>query len=704
MEYASLEIGLFRSEASGYSVELRYIDSYEEDRSNRGTARFDFEELRKLSMDAQLYGQKLSEYLFADASVLEMFSTSCGIVLGRPNDKLRLRLFIDKSAPELHGLRWETLTDPRSDFKNSRLLDHGRILFSRYLRSAEPHGGTTPKHELRALVVIANPHPHPEKPVLAPIDVEKELASAKRGLQRLYADKLVSDAAAPGTVTLKNLIEKLRAGFDIVYLVCHGNMLKDPNGNPVPYLWIEDDDGTAAPLKGEDLVDRLRKLSISPRLIVLASCESAGQGVVEDAGGALTALGPRLIQAGVSAVVAMQGKVAMSTAQPFMERFFQQLQAQGQIEEAMAVARGDVKDQIDWWMPVLFSRLRGGYFWYQPGFRTVANEAEFDWDTFLWRLHEGHCTPVIGFGLLESLLGSTREIARNWANTYGFSLEPHNREDLPQVAQYIKIDRQEPRFPYDNLGKYLQEQLRERYGNDFPRNPATAPEERLDELLTQVIIKRAEQDPDEPHQILARLPFEVYLSTNPNNALAAFLERENKKPTLLLCPWNRYVEKMRVTYEKRPTVTEPLVYYLFGQLSKPPSLVLTEDDYFDYLVGTASNKTLIPDAVVGKQSQSQLLFLGFQTDAWNFRVLLRSIQKQRLRQDLDDENDWSYKHIAVQLDPEEERLINPIRAQKWLEKFFGAPANKIGIYKGTSEDFLKELRVQWNKAYPAEAI
>jgi hypothetical protein len=161
---------------------------------------------------------------------------------------------------------------------------------------------------------------------------------------------------------------------------------------------------------------------------------------------------------------------------------------------------------------------------------------------------------------------------------------------------------------------------------------------------------------------------------------------------------------MRVTYEKRPTVTEPLVYYLFGQLSKPPSLVLTEDDYFDYLVGTASNKTLIPDAVVGKQSQSQLLFLGFQTDAWNFRVLLRSIQKQRLRQDLDDENDWSYKHIAVQLDPEEERLINPIRAQKWLEKFFGAPANKIGIYKGTSEDFLKELRVQWNQAYPAEAI
>jgi len=43
-----------------------------------------------------------------------------------------------------------------------------------------------------------------------------------------------------------------------------------------------------------------------------------------------------------------------------------------------------------------------------------------------------------------------------------------------------------------------------------------------------------------------------------------------------------------------------LVYKLFGQLAEPDSLVLTEDDYFDYLIGVTSNRDLIPEAVGGR--------------------------------------------------------------------------------------------------------
>ena len=34
----------------------------------------------------------------------------------------------------------------------------------------------------------------------------------------------------------------------------------------------------------------------------------------------------------------------------------------------MAVARGAVRDRPDWWMPVLFMRLKSGRIGYKPGF------------------------------------------------------------------------------------------------------------------------------------------------------------------------------------------------------------------------------------------------------------------------------------------------------------------------------------------------
>ena len=69
---------------------------------------------------------------------------------------------------------------------------------------------------------------------------------------------------------------------------------------------------------GTELVTRLRDLRQPPRLVVLVSCQSAGAG----AGDALDALGPRLGEAGVPAVLAMHGNVTMQTADAFMPSFF----------------------------------------------------------------------------------------------------------------------------------------------------------------------------------------------------------------------------------------------------------------------------------------------------------------------------------------------------------------------------------------------
>jgi CHAT domain-containing protein len=122
-----------------------------------------------------------------------------------------------------------------------------------------------------------------------------------------------------------------------------------------PHLWLEDEGGKVDVVAGEELVTRIREMRQRPRLVVLASCQSAGQGDSEtrsDDRGALAALGPRLAEAGIPAVLAMQGNVTMQTVAEFMPVFFRELQRDGQIDRAVSVARGAVRERPDWWVPV----------------------------------------------------------------------------------------------------------------------------------------------------------------------------------------------------------------------------------------------------------------------------------------------------------------------------------------------------------------
>ncbi|MCB0232332.1 MAG: CHAT domain-containing protein, partial [Anaerolineae bacterium] len=122
----------------------------------------------------------------------------------------------------------------------------------------------------------------------------------------------------------------------VLYLVAHGKLA---SGRPVVFL--ETPEGAADPVPGEQFVADINSLQQRPALIVLASCQSAGEG--EDASsrdeGALAALGPRLAAAGIPAVIGMQGNVSMETVVQFMPVFFRELQRDGVIDRAMSVAR-----------------------------------------------------------------------------------------------------------------------------------------------------------------------------------------------------------------------------------------------------------------------------------------------------------------------------------------------------------------------------
>ena len=150
-------------------------------------------------------------------------------------------------------------------------------------------------------------------------------------------------------------------------------------------------------------------------------------------------------------------------------------------------------------------------------------------------------------------------------------------------------------LPRDELMEYLRRRCCSAMRSDLPEALQGAT---LEEVLTAVGAWRRAHDPAEPHQVLAGLPLPIYITTDPSNLLAEALAAAGKAPQVELCRWNDHIAQLPSIYDTEPTyrpdARRPLVYHLFGRFEEPDSLILTEDDYFDYLIGVTSNKETDP--------------------------------------------------------------------------------------------------------------
>lgn len=693
MSSADLELSLHRWYADSYAIELRFRRPGSDADIPPVRAEevpIDLVSLRELSQDIKAYGQLLTQTLFKKEAIRDAFVKARAIA-EEENLPLRLRLFVTPTASELNALRWETLRDPTAD---EWLLTSENLLFSRYLTSSDWRPiRLRSQRELRALVTIASPSDleqyKPGGRTLDAIDKQAVFAQIEPALGKIKITKYSADWKA----SLNNISSLLREEHDILYLMCHGALI-ERDSLWLPKLWLEDEEGKTAIIDGSDLVSALNDLQYRPKLVVLASCQSAGQ--PEDASstdeGALASLGPRLVmEAGIPAVLAMQGNISIQTASDFMRTLFQELQRDGQIDRAMAAARGAVRKRDDSWMPVLFMRLTTGRIWHEPGFagdrdRVTGKHEEFGrWEAVVDWIKRNRCTPIIGSGLLEPIVGSTKEIARSWADAHHYPMAPEHIEDLPQVAEYLAVTQSEDKMR-SALREYVNQRIKDRFGNKIT---GVAKGESTEELISEAGSWLRTQDPNEPHKVLAGLPFPIYISTNPDSLLADALREAGKKPKVELCRWNTELEWPVSVYDTnpdyQPTVDAPLVYHLFGSFSVEDSVVLTEDNYFDYLIGITRGQNPIPTGIRTALVNSAFLFLGFQLDDWAFRVIFRSIMALPGRRLLK-----KYTHTAVQINPEETHILDAERARKYLQDRFQDA--KINIYWGDPDDFAKELQ------------
>ena len=248
------------------------------------------------------------------------------------------------------------------------------------------------KHDLRALVVVANPdlsNVSPGGRNLAPIDPDKEMDRAQ-ALTDIQVEILPDGHHRATMPAIHEVLasDQSEHGIDVLYMVCHGAFLEDES-----VLYLENADGTYDGVKGSRIAEMIGGLSHRPTLAVICACRSAGgDDAASDEVRGCKALGPLLAKAGIPAVLAMQGDFTMESAARFMPAFFGALRRDGVIDRAVAHARSQIADRSDWWMPVLFSRLRTGRTYYVPEF---SDESTATWQALIDGIETGLFTPVI---------------------------------------------------------------------------------------------------------------------------------------------------------------------------------------------------------------------------------------------------------------------------------------------------------------------
>jgi len=276
-----------------------------------------------------------------------------------------------------------------------------------------------------------------------------------------------------------------------------------------------------------------------------------------------------------------------------------------------------------------------------------------DWLLLMRRIAGGACTPFLGAGACHGTLPGGSEVAARWADEHAYPLD--DGHDLARVAQYIGVRQDDAMYPKELISAEL---------------AGVGPPDFDDE--------------HEPHAVLARLPLSIYMTTNYDDFMAAALRHAGKQPRREICRWNASpaVREQPTHLDDGalpPSAANPVVYHLHGHLDVPESLVLTEDDYLDFLVAVSRDDGLLPHQIQRALAGTSLLFVGYRLSDWDFRVIHRGLVmagEQSLRR----------LSVTVQLP-----RADPARA--YLDKYFGAM--KVRVYWGSATDFMRELQARW---------
>jgi SIR2-like protein len=290
-----------------------------------------------------------------------------------------------------------------------------------------------------------------------------------------------------------------------------------------------------------------------------------------------------------------------------------------------------------------------------------------DWRRLIAQLDGGRCTPFLGAGASDGVLAGGPQISRRWAGSAGYPFD--DADDLARVMQYVAVEQDDP---VETKIEFAEREFRGAAPPDFA-------------------------DPAEPHAALARFPIPVYLTTNYDDFMTKALHSAGRSPMPALCPWYPHADASLMSFaspeEFRDTAyhrDHPVVYHLHGHHAVPRSMVLTEDDYLEFLIQIAQvdaefskhGHQLVPPLIREAIASQSLLFVGYSLRDWTFRVLFHGLLHDLGRP-------FRHRHVSVQLNPSGATAEQRGRAAAYLERYFDNL--NVTVFWGTARGFFAEL-------------
>lgn len=287
---------------------------------------------------------------------------------------------------------------------------------------------------------------------------------------------------------------------------------------------------------------------------------------------------------------------------------------------------------------------------------------EEQWDDLLRSIKAGHCTPIVGAGACHPTLPLAGALAERLAEQHRYPLT--DRSNLARVTQYLAI-RRFGLFPKEEV-------LGEIAACGYPDFDAE----------------------DDPHRVLAELPLPIFVTTNYDDFLESALRHRLRRAEVDYYRWNDYDEItgtrsiFRTGYQPDPD--HPLVYHLHGHSGVPQSIVLTEQDYLDFLLKAKSKGVrLLPPPVRIALSSHALLFVGYSLNDWTFRVLFRSLMEMIRANN-------QRPAVSIQLPPTDVMPGHEADARRYLNEYHRALQGiEVRMYWGSARQFASDLRARW---------
>lgn len=297
------------------------------------------------------------------------------------------------------------------------------------------------------------------------------------------------------------------------------------------------------------------------------------------------------------------------------------------------------------------------------------------------------------------------ELAMEWARRIGYPLP--DKFKLARVAQYHRLVKcRTDEYAKSMYLRFLKKTLLDIASADENVAPIIEKEkmrDRLDSLSFSHIVHelgypKFDSIRQDSLRLLAKLPLPIYVTTSYYTFLERVLQAEGKTPQTQVCFWSgespaTLKNEHRLDPDFTPDVMRPLVFHLYGLEDYPESLVLSEDDYLDFLVEFSKqlfDNRIIPPYLRGSLASSSLLLLGYRLQDWDFRVLFRGviISAQEAKE--------RGFNVAIQFDPDQQTGIeNGKIAQTYLERYFGKA--DFEVLWGNADSFIKRLNQAWQE-------